>query len=46
MFKVEDFQSYGKEHFEQYVASATSVQHGGSPRGLPSDRWFSSEPAG
>ncbi len=28
MFKVEDFQSYGKEHFEQYVASATSVQHG------------------
>ena len=28
MFKVEDFQGYGKEHFEQYVASATSVQHG------------------
>ena len=28
MFKVEDFQSYGKEHFEQYVASATSMQHG------------------
>src|SRR5215472_18054595 len=28
MFKVEDFQNYGKEHFEQYVASATSVQHG------------------
>jgi phasin family protein len=28
MFKVEDFQSYGKEHFEQAVASATSMQHG------------------
>jgi len=28
MFKVEDFQNYGKEHFETYVASATSVQHG------------------
>lgn len=28
MFKVEDFQNYGKEHFEQYVASATTVQHG------------------
>ena len=28
MFKVEDFQSYGKEQFEQCVASATSVQHG------------------
>jgi hypothetical protein len=28
MFKVEDFQGYGKEHFEQYVASATSMQHG------------------
>src|SRR3954453_15849500 len=28
MFKVENFQSYGKEHFEQCVASATSVQHG------------------
>ena len=28
MFKVEDFQSYGKEHFETCVASATSVQHG------------------
>ncbi|MBK3662847.1 phasin family protein [Bradyrhizobium diazoefficiens] len=28
MFKVEDFQNYGKEHFETCVASATSVQHG------------------
>ncbi|MGH1551911.1 phasin family protein [Streptomyces sp. L7] len=28
MFKVEDIQSYGKEHFEQCVASATTVQHG------------------
>ena len=28
MFKVEDFQTYGKEQFEQCVASATSVQHG------------------
>ena len=28
MFKVEDFQNYGKEQFEQCVASATSVQHG------------------
>src|SRR3954468_17456073 len=28
MFKVEDFQGYGKEHFEQYVASATSMQNG------------------
>jgi len=28
MFKVEDFQSYGKEQFEQCVASATSMQHG------------------
>jgi hypothetical protein len=28
MFKVEDFQSYGKEQFEQAVASATSVQNG------------------
>jgi phasin family protein len=28
MFKVEDFQGYGKEHFETLVASATSVQHG------------------
>src|SRR5262245_17630697 len=28
MFKVEDFQNYGKEHFEQCVASATTVQHG------------------
>lgn len=28
MFKVEDFQNYGKEHFETCVASVTSVQHG------------------
>ena len=28
MFKVEDIQSYGKEHFETVVASATIVQHG------------------
>ena len=28
MFKVEDFQNYGKEQFEQCVASATSGQHG------------------
>ena len=28
MFKVEDFQNYGKEQFETCVASATSVQHG------------------
>src|SRR5262245_34540044 len=28
MFKVEDFQNDRKEHFEQYVASATSVQNG------------------
>ena len=28
MFKVEDFQNYGKDHFEHYVASATSVQNG------------------
>src|ERR1700760_4075934 len=28
MFKVEDIQSYGKEHFEQCVASATTVQQG------------------
>jgi phasin family protein len=28
MFKVEDIQSYGKEHFETYVASATTMQHG------------------
>jgi hypothetical protein len=26
MFKVEDFQSYGKEHFEQVVNTATTVQ--------------------
>ena len=28
MFKVEDFQSYGKEQFENAVASATTVQNG------------------
>ena len=28
MFKVEDFQSYGKEQFENVVASATTVQNG------------------
>jgi phasin family protein len=28
MFKVEDFQNYGKEHFETVVSSATSVQSG------------------
>ena len=28
MFKAEDFQSYGKEQFEQAVASAASVQSG------------------
>src|SRR3954470_14818145 len=28
MFKVEDFQNYGKEHLETVVASATSVQSG------------------
>src|SRR5262249_32615567 len=28
MFKVEDFQNYGKEQFEQCVASATTVQNG------------------
>ena len=28
MVKIEDIQNYGKEHFETYVASATSVQHG------------------
>ena len=28
MFKVEDFQNYGKEHFENAVASATTVQNG------------------
>ena len=28
MFKVEDIQSYGKEHFETYVASAATMQHG------------------
>ena len=27
MFKVEDIQNYGKEHFETAVASATSVQN-------------------
>ncbi|HLG81096.1 MAG TPA: phasin family protein [Bradyrhizobium sp.] len=28
MFKVEDFQNYGKEQFETAVASATTVQNG------------------
>lgn len=28
MFKVEDFQNYGKEQFETVVASATNVQNG------------------
>src|SRR3569832_2427288 len=28
MFKVEDFQNYGKEQFETVVSSATSVQSG------------------
>jgi len=28
MFKVEDIQSYGKEHFEQVVNSATTMQNG------------------
>ena len=28
MFKVEDFQSYGKEQFETAVAHATSLQNG------------------
>ena len=28
MFKVEDFQNYGKEHYEAAVAHATSVQNG------------------
>ena len=28
MIKVEDFQSYGKEHMETVVASATTVQNG------------------
>ena len=28
MFKVEDFQNYGKEQFEHAVASATTVQNG------------------
>ena len=28
MFKIEDFQNYGKEQFESVVASATSVQNG------------------
>lgn len=28
MFKVEEFQNYGKEQFEQAVASASSVQNG------------------
>jgi hypothetical protein len=28
MFKVEDFQSYGKEQFEQVVNAATTVQNG------------------
>ena len=28
MFKVEDFQNYGKEQFEQVVNAATTVQNG------------------
>jgi hypothetical protein len=28
MFKVEDFQNYGKEQFESVVASATNAQNG------------------
>ena len=28
MFKVEDFQNYGKEHYENAVAAATSLQSG------------------
>jgi hypothetical protein len=28
MFKVEDFQNYGKEQFENAVASASTVQNG------------------
>jgi len=28
MIKVQDIQSYGKEHFETVVASATTVQNG------------------
>jgi hypothetical protein len=28
MFKVEDFQNYGKEQYETVVNSATSVQNG------------------
>ena len=28
MFKVEDFQNYGKEQFETVVTSATNVQNG------------------
>src|SRR5450631_3297314 len=28
MFKVEDIQNYGKEHFETVVSSATTVQNG------------------
>ena len=28
MVKLEDIQSYGKEHLETVVASATTVQHG------------------
>lgn len=28
MFKAEDFQNYGKEQFENVVASATTVQNG------------------
>ena len=28
MFKVEDIQNYGKEHFEQVVNTATTVQNG------------------
>jgi hypothetical protein len=28
MFKIEDVQNYGKEHFEQAVANATTLQSG------------------
>ena len=28
MFKVEDIQSYGKEHYEQTMACATGLQSG------------------
>ena len=28
MFKVEDIQNYGKEHFEQVASTAATVQNG------------------